>query len=224
MRHFRFTQHTVVKIDQISTCYNIKLCLHAHLYKCCWKYLSAFTKVKFQKQDCNLLCNIFTGILQSLPLKFFTYCPTVVHHPASVPACTGALQWLEAGIAWEVQLETEIALSPALCSQGLPHGHLPAHLQWFFLKAVATFFHHLNWSFHRWLLNREIHCHGLLPGNGLALMRGRWESGLDLYQEVVSCSSKESRFKLMRSPWCVGQEAPHCHWNNMSDMMVSCFN
>lgn len=39
-------------------------------------------------------------------------CPTVVHHPAIMPA--GSLQWLEAGIAWEVQLETEIARSPTL--------------------------------------------------------------------------------------------------------------
>lgn len=72
-------------------------------------------------------------------IKFAIFCPEVLHDLsncglASVPACVGFLQWLEAGIAWEVQLETEIALSLALCSHGLPHGHLPAHLHWFFKK------------------------------------------------------------------------------------------
>lgn len=101
-------------------------------------------------------------------------------------------KWLEAGIAWEVQLETEIALSSALCSQHLPHGHLPAHVPgyFFFFKEVATFFHHLNWSSHQWLLESITQCHGLLPSSGLAfhwcLMKRRQEAGLDLCQEVIT--------------------------------------
>lgn len=99
-----------------------------------------------------------------------------------------------------------------------------------FLKAVATFFHHLNWTFHRWLLEGEKHCHGLLPGNGLAFhwclmrrRRRRWESGLDLCQEVVFlCSSKYHRSKLMRSPWCVVLEVTYCHWNNTSRWNAAC--
>ena len=97
--------------------------------------LSSLTKAVQSLSKCDLKCMHS----QFCVLKFFMNCPTVVHHPACVPACAGFLQWLEAGIAWEVQLETEIVVSTALCSQGLPHGHLPAHLHWFFKSSSHLF-------------------------------------------------------------------------------------
>lgn len=70
------------------------------------------------------------------------FCFYVLHNPSKcgLPSCQcDCLHWLEAGIAWEVQLETEIALRLALYSEGLPHGHLPAHLYRFFKSSSHLF-------------------------------------------------------------------------------------
>ena len=49
---------------------------------------------------------------------------------ASVPDAA-TLCWVEAGIAWEVQLETEITESKTLLFGSMHHGHLLAHLHCF---------------------------------------------------------------------------------------------
>lgn len=134
-----------------------------------------------------LVCNTKCLASQFSILNFF--CPNCGPPPCSCACLVGSVPWLEAGIAWEVQLETEIALRPGAVLPRFAAWSLTCNICTDFLKAVATFFHHLNWSFHHWLLERKIHCHGLLPGNGLAfhwcLMRSGCMSDLDLYQEVL---------------------------------------